>query len=165
MTVLIQDETDAVFDFDVRDNAIMAVNTVVKEELCPYDVSVDITIVSKEDIREINNEHRNIDKVTDVLSFPLNQYSYPADFNSELFENNKTISPDSNELMLGDIVICADVVMEQAEAYGHSQLREFVFLIVHSCLHLLGYDHIEEEDRVLMEDRQRVIMDYMNIYR
>ncbi|MCI5732265.1 MAG: rRNA maturation RNase YbeY, partial [Eubacterium sp.] len=69
------------------------------------------------------------------------------------------------ELVLGDIVLCSDVVREQAEEYGHSELREFSFLVVHSLLHLFGYDHVEEEERIEMEEKQRDIMNQLQILR
>ena len=73
--------------------------------------------------------------------------------------------PDSGELLLGDIVICYDRVIAQAEEYGHSVKREFSFLIVHSLLHLFGYDHIDDNDRIIMENTQRDILDILNITR
>ena len=84
-----------------------------------------------------------------------------------LFEDvdESSLNPENNELMLGDIVISSDRVIAQAEEFGHSQLREFAFLIVHSMLHLIGYDHMREDDRILMEDRQRAIMDLLDIQR
>ena len=93
------------------------------------------------------------------------EYDTPGGFEGQAFENSMTISPESEELVLGDIVLCSDVIAEQAEEYGHSELREYSFLIVHSMLHLFGYDHMEEEERKQMEAKQREIMEQMGIPR
>ena len=108
---------------------------------------------------------RNVDRPTDVLSFPMMEYDAPADFSGEKFCETLTISPESEEMMLGDIVLCSEVVCEQAEEYGHSLLREFSFLVVHSLLHLFGYDHMEEDERAQMEGKQREIMEKLQILR
>ena len=84
---------------------------------------------------------------------------------SETFENSLTTSFESQELLLGDIVLCTDIIKSQAKEYGHSEKREFSFLVVHSLLHLLGYDHMEEEERVQMEEHQREIMSGLKIGR
>ena len=89
----------------------------------------------------------------------------PGCFEGQAFENSITISAESEELVLGDIVLCSEVIQEQAKEFGHSQLREFSYLIVHSMLHLFGYDHMEEEEREQMETLQREIMDQMGISR
>ena len=80
-------------------------------------------------------------------------------------EEAEAFNPESGELMLGDIVISKEKVLAQAEAYGHSPKREFAFLIAHSMLHLFGYDHMEEEERLVMEERQREIMEKVQILR
>ena len=77
----------------------------------------------------------------------------------------KVLAPDTGELVLGDIVLCSDIIREQAAEYGHSELREFSFLVVHSMLHLFGYDHIQENDRLRMEKEQRAIMDTLGVHR
>ena len=115
-------------------------------------------------IRELNAAHRGLDQSTDVLSFPMGEYDTPADF-SCIDESPDYFNVETGELMLGDIVLSYDRIRSQAEEYGHSERREYAFLIVHSMLHLIGYDHIEEADRELMEERQRVIMDALGISR
>ena len=92
------------------------------------------------------------------------QFDQPGDF-SDVEDKPDSFNIETGELMLGDIVISADRIRIQASEYGHSIMREFAFLIVHSMLHLIGYDHIEETDRMLMEERQRVIMDALGICR
>lgn len=110
-----------------------------------YEVSV--TLVDGKTIRELNREYRGVDKVTDVLSFPL-------DFGSEL---DMPITP------LGDVVINLEKIKEQAEEFGHSEMRELSYLTVHSLLHLLGFDHIADEDRKDMREKEKEIMKALDI--
>ena len=92
-------------------------------------------------------------------------YDFPSDF-SYVEENPESyINPETDELLLGDIMISVDKVYEQANEYGHSREREFAFLIAHSMLHLLGYDHIDEEERKVMEEKQEAILDALGITR
>ena len=109
--------------------------------------------------------YRQIDAPTDVLSFPMLSYEQAGNFSAleEDYEDN--FNPDTGEIMLGDIVISVDRVREQAAAYGHSERRECAFLIVHSMLHLFGYDHMTPEDAAVMEPKQRQILEEMNISR
>ena len=139
--------------------------TVMEEEGCPYEAQVEVVITDDTAIREINREYRGVDAPTDVLSFPMISYDSPSDFSGLEEQAEEYFDPDSGELMLGDMMISAERVKEQAEAYGHSLEREFAFLTVHSLLHLCGYDHMEETDRLQMENRQRVIMEKLGIPR
>ena len=107
---------------------------------CPYEAQVSLLITDNEEIHKINLEHRQIDRPTDVLSFPMVTYETPGDFSFLEEAGVDCFEPDSGELMLGDIVISADKVLEQSEEYGHSVKREYAFLITHSMLHLMGYD-------------------------
>lgn len=112
------------------------------------DFEVTVTIVNNNQIREINNDCRGIDNATDVLSFPLSEDGYEFDIN-----------PITDCQMLGDIVISAERANEQAHEFGQPFEREVAFLTVHSMLHLMGYDHVNnEEEEMLMRSRQRVIM-------
>ena len=113
----------------------------------------------------MNLEYRQIDSATDVLSFPMQEFDHPADFSTFREGDYSVFDPASGELMLGDIVVNAQRVAQQAEEYGHSQKREYAFLIAHSLLHLVGYDHMEEEERLEMEDQQRRIMEMVRIPR
>lgn len=107
---------------------------------------VNVTFVDNEKIREINKTHRNIDKVTDVLSFPLG-------------ENGKyDVNPETNAQMLGDIIISVEKATEQAKELLHSLRREIAYLIAHSMLHLLGYDHIENMDKLHMREKEENVM-------
>lgn len=131
---------------------------------CPYEAQVNLLLTTNEDIHKLNLEFRGIDRATDVLSFPMNDYEIPGDF-SWLEDRDDAFDPESGELLLGDIVISKEKVLSQAEEYGHSAKREFAFLIVHSVLHLCGYDHMEEEERLLMEEKQREILEKLKILR
>lgn len=126
-------------------------------ENVPFAAEVETLIVSAESIREINREYRDIDKVTDVLSFPLYE-------NAE--EAAKEILPDGERICLGNMLICLDRAVEQAKEYGHSLEREICFLTVHSTLHLLGYDHeLGEREETEMFQKQREILDTMGVTR
>lgn len=131
---------------------------------CPYEAQINLLLTTDEQIQEMNREFRGIDRPTDVLSFPMVEYEVPGVFDF-LEEREDCFDPESGELLLGDIVISKDKVMEQSEAYGHSPKREFAFLIAHSVLHLTGYDHIDEEERLLMEEKQRRILEKLGILR
>lgn len=131
---------------------------------CPYETQVNLLLTQNEQIHEMNREFRQIDRPTDVLSFPMIEYQEPGEFEF-LEEMDDCFDPESGELILGDIVISKEKVLEQAEEFGHSIRREYAFLIVHSVLHLSGYDHIADEERVVMEQKQREIMERLNILR
>lgn len=165
MTIYFENETEYSYPFEVDKQLDRLVSCVADEVKCPYEVEVSVTIVHKEEIHKLNKQFRQVDRPTDVLSFPMMEYDAPMDFEGTAFMQSMTCSPETDELMLGDIVLCAEVIEEQAEQYGHSIEREFSFLVVHSLLHLFGYDHIEEDDRVIMEDKQREIMAILNITR
>ena len=164
MTYGYENEINAGFDFDAEMIYRACVDKVLDEEDCPYEAEVNLLITDDTSIREINKEQRNIDSETDVLSFPMVSYSIPGDF-SQLNEDSDSFNMETGELMLGDIVLSADRIREQAREYGHSEKREYAFLIVHSMLHLIGYDHMREEERIVMEEKQRVIMELLNISR
>lgn len=164
MTLYIEEEGNVTLPFDVKETAEFIVGTVLDCEECPYEAEVNLLLTDDEEIRVMNREHRQIDRATDVLSFPMLEYEMPGDL-SGIEETADAFNPETGELMLGDIVISKDRVVGQAEEYGHSVRREYTFLIAHSMLHLLGYDHMEEEERRLMEDRQRAIMEKAGIPR
>ncbi len=153
------------FDFHYRDLADKVVTMSMDCEDFPYPAEVSLTLTDNDDIRQMNGEFRGIDAATDVLSFPMLEYENPADYSfmdEELFD---LIDPETGEIMLGDIVISLDKVKEQAAAYGHSEKREYAFLIAHSMLHLLGYDHMTPEEAAVMEEHQRVILEKLGITR
>lgn len=164
MTVTLEEEQSPDFDFDYQSLAEEVIEAAVEWEEFPYEAEVNLLLVSLEEIREINLEHRQIDRPTDVLSFPMIQYESPRDF-SKIEQDEDNFNPDTGEALLGDIVLCVDKVKEQAKSYGHSEKREFAFLILHSMLHLFGYDHMEPEEAAVMEQKQRDILEHMGILR
>ncbi len=114
---------------------------------------VSVTLTNNDYIHQLNRKYRQIDRPTDVLSFALNESEEPD------IENG----PDIN--VLGDIILSVERAEEQAADYGHSLRREIAFLTVHGMLHLLGYDHMEEADRLEMEKEQRYVMEQLGISR
>lgn len=158
MTINIEYEAEKKLDIQYEDIIKRVVEDSLDYEDCPYEAEVNVLITDNEDIRQINNEYRNIDNPTDVLSFPMIEYERPSDFEYLEDAADDCFHPETGELLLGDIVISIDKVEEQAEKYGHSQTRELAFLVAHSMLHLCGYDHMEEEEREIMERKQEEIL-------
>ena len=164
MRIYLENEGDLELDLNYQEVAQRVGDAVLDYEQCPYESEVELLLTMDEEIREMNREFRDIDRATDVLSFPMIAYESPADF-AFLEEDESCFDPDTAELMLGNIVISKQKVVEQAEEYGHTVEREYAFLIAHSMLHLLGYDHMEEEERAVMEKKQREILDGLGITR
>ena len=127
------------------------------ERLENLNLYISITLTTPSEIRTINNEFRNIDKETDVLSFPM----------FEKNEIDEMVKLGSNEIpeTIGDIVISVDRVKEQAEEYGHSFERELAYMCVHGFYHLMGYDHIIESDKVIMRKKEDEILNKLGITR
>ena len=159
MTITIEYEAEKQLDLPYEDIIRDVVNESLDYEKCPYEAEVNVILTDNQAIQEINREHRQIDAPTDVLSFPMVDYEAPSDFDHVEDAVEDYFNPETGELMLGDSVISVDKVEEQAEKYGHSQTRELAFLVAHSMLHLCGYDHMVDEERLVMEDRQRQILD------
>ena len=116
------------------------------------DYSVSVSFVSMEEIHDLNRDYRNVDRPTDVLSFPM-------------FERGAIPKLGEEEIELGDVVICTDKAKEQAEEYGHSYERELIYLFVHSLFHLLGYDHEEESEKKVMRTKEELVMERLDIKR
>lgn len=165
MSVYIENETDEEIGFSYEELLIRVVETVLEQEGCPYEAEVSITLVDASVIQQLNKEHREIDKVTDVLSFPMLSYEAPGDFSCVREENPMHFHPDTGELLLGDIVICLSRAKEQAREYGHALQRELAFLTAHSMLHLCGYDHIQDKERIQMEKKQEDVLQFLGIGR
>ena len=144
---------------DIRETIERVILKTLEVENCKFDAQVSVTIVDLAEIRRINRDMRNIDSETDVLSFPMLEF----DENRNMIEDDYDL--DDGKLLLGDIVICAERAKSQAEEYGHSFLREIAFLTVHSMLHLLGYDHMEDEEEKEMFSRQEDILNILGIKR
>ncbi len=164
MTVEIERETAVSLDFDYEALIRQVIEAALDYEKCPYEVEVDVVLTDNAAIKETNRTMRGIDRPTDVLSFPMNEFPAPGDF-SLIEEDEDAFNPDTGELMLGDIMISLDKVMEQAQSYGHSPKRELAFLCAHSMLHLMGYDHETEEESREMERRQEEILQLLGITR
>ena len=165
MTSYIENETNVTFDFSINEVADLVIRQVLDMENCPYETQVNILITDNEGIRQYNADYRGIDKETDVLSFPNVDYETPSDFSTLEDSIADYFDPDTDELILGDIILSVDRIKEQAEEYGHSQKREYAFLIAHSMLHLCGYDHMEEEEAKVMEAKQEEILTALGITR
>jgi probable rRNA maturation factor len=165
MTINFDYEVEKQFDFDFEDMEKKVVEACLDYENCPYEVEVSILLTDNEQISQINQEFRGIASSTDVLSFPVVDYDIPGDFSHLEEEIADYFHPESGELLLGDIVISVDKAMAQAEEYGHSLMRELAFLTAHSMFHLFGYDHMEDEERRIMEEKQKEVLDKLQILR
>lgn len=164
MTVYFEEEGEISLPLMCKDLACKVVEEALDFLECPYEVEVNLLLTENEQIHQMNQEFRGIDRPTDVLSFPMVDYEEAGDF-TFLDTADEYFHPETGELILGDIVISKNKVIEQAEAYGHSLEREYAFLIAHSMLHLAGYDHMEEEERVVMEKMQATILERLGIRR
>lgn len=152
MNLLIANDTNEDLDLDlIRKKAEKTITEVLRVENISENAEVSLSIVDKETIHRLNKDYRNVDRETDVLSFPLDE---------EGFDN------EGNPLiLLGDIVICLDVAEDQAADFGHSLEREIMYLICHSTLHLLGYDHIEEDDKKVMRSKEKEVMKNLGVFK
>lgn len=167
MTVNIEYEVENAFDFDADKVITEVINEAADYEKCPYEAVVEVTITDNDRIHKMNQEFRGVDRPTDVLSFPSLEYDNAGDF-SFLEQENAACAyfdPESGELILGDIVISADKVKQQAQEYNHSIKRELGFLVAHSMLHLFGYDHMSEAQAAVMERKQADILNRLGITR
>ena len=164
MTLYFEEEGAVTLPLDCEKTGRVAVETALDILGCPYEAEVSLLLTTNEEIHRMNLEFRDVDRPTDVLSFPMIDFAVPGNFDG-LEEREDCFDPETGELSLGDIVISKEKVLSQAESYGHSVLREYAFLIVHSVLHLTGYDHMEPSERSVMEEQQRRIMEALNISR
>ena len=164
MRIFLENEGDLELALNYLELAEEVAEAVLDYENCPYESQVELLLTDNEEIRRINQEFRKIDRPTDVLSFPMVDFESPAEYDF-LEEDDSLFDPETGELMLGNIVISKEKVILQAEEYGHSVKREYAFLIAHSMLHLLGYDHMEAEERAVMEEKQREILKKLGIER
>ncbi len=155
MTVLIDNRTD----FEITPETEKLFNDVIEESLRYEEFDpqceISLSIVNNEEIQEINKQYRDIDAPTDVLSFPLLTFE----------EGEQADVNENDEIMLGDIIISIEKAISQAEEYGHGLKRELAFLTAHSMLHLMGYDHMEDEEREEMFEKQEAILNNLGIRR
>ena len=165
MTLYGDNETNYDFSFSWEEVYHLVAGAILDQEGCPYEIQVNLLITNDEKIREINKDTRGIDKPTDVLSFPNIEFDVPSDF--DIIEENEAdyIDPENGEVILGDIIISADRVRAQAKEHGHSEEREFAFLVAHSMYHLCGYDHMTKEDEKIMFEKQELLLTYLRITR
>jgi len=131
------------------------INKIIEKALELNDINIrkvylGIGIVSQDEIQKLNKEHREVDRATDVLSFPM--------FTEEEFKKLDDVYLDEEELSIGDIVLCLDIIEKQAVEYGTGFNREMLYMITHGICHLLGYDHIEESDKVKMRELEEKIL-------
>lgn len=129
----------------------------LKVEGVEEDVEVSLSFVGKDEIWELNRDYRGVDRPTDVLSFPMYEDFFDKDFSP--------LEEAGEDIMLGDVVLCLDVAKDQAEEYGHSLERELSYLTCHSILHLLGFDHIEEEDKEVMRGEEKKVMKNLGVFK
>lgn len=165
MNLCVENEIEKEYDFKTEELALTVIDEILRMEKVDLEVGVTLTLTGREEIREMNKEFRDIDSETDVLSFPNVDYENPSDFSLALENPMDYIDPDTDEIYLGDIVINVFRMEEQAENYGHSVKREFSFLIAHSMLHLLGYDHMTEEEEKIMFGKQEEALQNLGITR
>lgn len=136
-----------------------AISAALREEKVPGDCEVSVLLTDNEGIHELNRDYRGVDRPTDVLSFPANELS-PGEFDADLCERD----PETGRVFLGDMAISLEKCEAQAEEFGHSFERELMYLTVHSTLHLLGYDHVDEaEMKRQMRGREDAIMSRLGI--
>lgn len=165
MTFNIEYEASKELDFNYEELIEKVIMEAIDFEACPYESEVNVILTGNDEIQEINKEYRRINAPTDVLSFPMIDFQGPADFSMVEDQYEDCFNPETGELLLGDIIISVDKVYEQADNFGHSVIRELAFLVAHSMLHLMGYDHMEDDERIVMEEKQEQILKNLQIYR
>lgn len=150
MTILIDNRA---LDFEIPREIIKyfkkSTKVILEMENINEDVEVSVSFVNEDEIKELNKDYRDKDKVTDVLSFPT-EMEYHI---------------EGVPLILGDVVICSKRAKEQSEEFGHSLQRELVYLFVHSMFHLLGYDHIDDDDKLLMRQKEKEALKRIGIFK
>lgn len=166
MSIHIEYETELSLGIPADEIISKVIDTALDMYECPYEAEVNVILTDNDSIASINEEYRNLARPTDVLSFPMLEYEVPGDFSMiDQLPEEECFDPDSGELLLGDIIISLEKVLEQAEAYGHSVERELGFLTAHSMLHLFGFDHMEDEERIDMEARQEEVLERVGLSR
>ena len=164
MALFFEEEGTLQLELPCEDLASKVINAAMDYIGCPYEAEINLLLTMNDEIQEMNRNFREINRATDVLSFPMIDYEEAGNFEF-LEEMDECFHPETGELMLGDIVISKEKVISQAEEYGHSIEREYAFLIAHSMLHLFGFDHMEEDERKEMEQMQKEILEQLQITR
>lgn len=158
MTILLENECDIDLGIDYEAIATRVIEAALDYVQCPYECEVNIVLTDNDGIQAVNAQTRQINAPTDVLSFPMINFETEADFSIVEHDEASYFDAATGELLLGDIMISLDKVKEQAMAYNHSVIREYAFLLAHSMLHLSGYDHMVDEERIRMEQMQDEIL-------
>ena len=162
MTINIEYETDQELGIDYAALASQVADKVLEMEKCPYDGQVNLVLTDNEEIKRVNTEFRGIESATDVLSFPMFQFT-PGQFPEDVQED---IDPQTGLLPLGDMAISLERARDQAKRFGNSLRRETGYLTIHSILHLLGYDHMDEgEMKRQMRTREEIIAGQLGLQR
>ena len=151
MRFFMEEECEVTFSFDYVNLAERVIDFCLEHENFPYEAEVNLTLTDNEGIWKINKEFREIDRPTDVLSFPMGENGvYDTDM-------------ETGAKILGDVVISIEKARDQAQLYGHSLQREVGYLTAHSVLHLLGYDHMENMERVRMREKEELVMEQLGL--
>lgn len=154
MKLIINNETNE--DINIKNDLEKVIREVLTVEKVDQEkCEISLSFVDEEKIRQLNKDFRSIDSVTDVLSFPIEDF----------FNEDRENILEKPYLMLGDVVICLDVARKQADDLGHSFEREVMYLTCHSILHLLGYDHIEDDDKKIMRAREKEVMKNLGVFK
>lgn len=154
MKLIINNETNE--DINIKNDLEKVIKEVLDvEKIDQEKCEVSLSFVDEEKIRQLNRDFRSIDRSTDVLSFPIEDF----------FNEDRENILEKPYLMLGDVVICLDVARKQADDLGHSFEREVMYLTCHSILHLLGYDHIEDDDKKIMRAKEKEVMKNLGVFK
>lgn len=155
---------------EVTDSLLKSIEEAIlytlKDQEVEHEAEISVLLVDNASIREMNRDYRNIDRETDVLSFPMIEFEEGKTYKDQY--RNHPFGPeffDGDALLLGDVVLSMEMAVLQAQEYGHSLKREACYLTVHSILHLLGYDHMTELDKVQMREAEERILLSLNIPR
>lgn len=165
MIITIEKEYETDLGFSLDEVAGKVISYTFSKFNIPYETSVSLFTVNNDEIKNLNYEYRNIDAPTDVLSFPAIDFEEAGVLPDVETYKEVYFDPENDSLYLGDIIVSLDKVLEQAKSYGHGNYREFSFLIIHSCLHLMGYDHMNKEDEEKMFLLQKQILEELEICR
>lgn len=158
MTILLENEADIDCELDYKGIAKQVVDASLDYVKCPYECQINILLTDNAGIQMTNQLMRGMDAPTDVLSFPTIPFRSEADFSIVEEDVTAYFDADSGELLLGDIMISLERMVSQAKEYNHSMKREYAFLLAHSMLHLSGFDHMEKEEQIHMEQMQEAIL-------
>lgn len=160
--IIIEAEVDGLPMEQLSGHITRCITGALEQEGISVPCEVSVLLTDNQGIRQINREYRNVDRETDVLSFPMFDF-IPGEFPEDVTD---LLDPGSDLLPLGDMALSVEKIRSQAQEFGHSEEREIGYLTVHSVLHLLGYDHMDEgEMKRQMRSREEAIMEYLNIPR